>query len=290
MKIISFIFLVGLYTVQSFAQMPAMGKVEYASMPSEILGKDREFAIYLPKSYSTDPDKAYPVLYLLHGGGGAHIDWPEKANLAEVANQIIDFKDAAEMIIVCPEAGKDHMNYFNHPEWKYEDYFFQELIPYIESTYRVIGDKNHRAIAGLSMGGGGTLVYAQHHPEMFAAAYAMGGYLYRMDLSFVDPNDPAVERLQSLVEENNTVKLLLGSSEEQVHKLKTVAWFIDCGDDDFTFTPNMEFVAALNAKGIPYQLRVRDGGHTWEYWHSALYLALPFVTNIFREASSMASY
>ena len=76
-KIIASILLICLICV-AFAQMPPMGKVEYKAMPSKILKQDREYAIYLPKSYSTNSDKKYPVLYLLHGGGGAHTDWPEK--------------------------------------------------------------------------------------------------------------------------------------------------------------------------------------------------------------------
>lgn len=283
MKKLSAVFLVSILAFQLYAQAQSAGKIEFSSMPSEILGVDREFAVYLPKSYQNNPDKKYPVLYLLHGGGDTHSAWPEKGGLEAAANQIIDSKESAEMIIVCPEAGKIHMNYFNDSEWRYEDYFFEELIPYIESNYRAIPDKNHRAVAGLSMGGGGTLVYAQHHPEMFAAAFAMSGYLYRMNLSFLDPNDPETEKRQQIVERNNAVKLLQGASEEKVKQLKTVDWFIDCGDDDFTFTPNMEFIAALKEQGIPYQLRVRDGGHTWEYWHSSLYIALPHISDVFRE-------
>lgn len=285
MKKITSLLLLVFLTVQTFAQMSAAGKIEYSASPSEILGVEREFAIYLPKSYSTNPTKEYPVLYLLHGGGDRHTAWPQKGNLAEIANQLMDSKEATEMIIVCPDAGKIHMNYFNDDDWRYEDYFFQELIPYIESTYRVISDKNHRAVAGLSMGGGGTLVYAQHHPEIFAAAYAMSGYLYRMDLPFLDPNDPETENRQRIVEDNNAVKLILNSSDAQVAKLKTVNWFIDCGDDDFTFDPNMEFIQAMRSKNIPYQLRVRDGGHTWQYWNTSLYTALPHISNIFRESS-----
>ena len=63
---------------------------------------------------------------------------------------------------------------------------------------------------------------------------------------------------------------------------EVITWFIDCGDDDFTFPLNMEYVSAMMEKQIPYQLRVRDGGHTWEYWHSALYIALPFITDCYR--------
>ncbi len=270
------------FVFAAVAQWPAMGKIEYKTMPSKILNQDREYAIYLPKSYSTNPDKKYPVLYLLHGGGGNYKDWPEKGNLAEVANQLIDANEAVEMIVVCPEAGKTFMNYFNSPGWLYEDYFFQEAVPFIESNYRVIADKKHRAIAGLSMGGGGTLVYASHHPEMFCAAYAMSAYLYKLDLPFINKTDPVHQKLQQLVEDNNCVKFVQNADKARIETMKTVNWFIDCGDDDFTLKPNLEFILALQTAGIPYQFRVRDGGHTWEYWHSALYIALPFVSNCFR--------
>lgn len=265
-----------------FAQWPSTGKVEYKTMPSKILNEDREYAVYLPKSYNTNTDRKYPVLYLLHGGGGSHTDWPKQGSLEGAANQMIDANEACEMIIVCPEAGKTFMNYFNSPEWRYEDYFFEEMIPYIESNYRVIADKKNRAIAGLSMGGQGTVVYASHHPELFCAAYDMSGYLYSMDLPFIDPNDKVMQKVQKLVEDNNCIKYLNSATKEEVEQMKSLSWFIDCGDDDFTFDLNMEFVAAMREKQIPYQLRVRDGGHTWEYWHSALYIALPFISDCFR--------
>ncbi len=265
------------------AQMPGMGKVEYKTMPSKILNEDREYSIFLPPGYEQNTDKKYPILYLLHGGGGSHKDWPGRGHVGDVANQLMASNEAAEMIIVCPEAGKTFMNYFNNPDWRYQDYFFEEMVPYIESNYRVIGDKDHRAIAGLSMGGGGTVVYTTSHPEMFCAAYSMSGYLYRQNLPFLDFNDPVQKKIHQLVEDHNCVQIIQNAGPDQVEAFKTVSWFIDCGDDDFTFDPNMEFIAAMREKQIPYQLRVRDGGHTWEYWHSALYIALPFISDCIRE-------
>ena len=282
-RLISTFFLVSVVTC-ALAQWPVTGKVEYKTMPSKILNQEREFAIYLPKSYTTHPDKKYPVLYLLHGGGGSHKDWPEQGRLAEVANQLTDANEAAEMIIVCPEAGKTFMNYFNSDGWRYEDYFFQELIPYMEANYRIINDKRYRAIAGLSMGGGGTLVYASHHPEYFCAAYAMSGYLYHQkELRWLNTNDPVRMKMNQLIEQNNCVKYVQDADAAKVEAMKTVDWFIDCGDDDFTFKPNLELIMAMQNAGIPMQVRIRDGGHTWSYWHSALYIALPFVSNCYQK-------
>lgn len=265
------------------AQLPGTGRVEYKTMPSEILNEDREYSIFLPAGYEQNTEKSYPILYLLHGGGGSHKDWPTRGHVADVANQLIASNEAVEMIIVCPEAGKTFMNYFNNPDWRYEDYFFEEMIPFIESNYRVIADKKHRAIAGLSMGGQGTVVYASHHPELFCAAYAMSAYLYAMDLPFINPNDEAMQKVQRLVDDNNCINYLANASDEKVNQMRSLKWFIDCGDDDFTFPLNMEYVAEMQKRQIPYQLRVRDGGHTWEYWHSALYIALPFISDCFRD-------
>lgn len=281
-KLFPFVLLV-LFISRVSAQMPGAGRVEYKTMPSKILNEDREYSIFLPAGYDQNTDKLYPILYLLHGGGGSHKDWPGRGHVGEVANQLIASNEAAEMIIVCPEAGKTFMNYFNNPDWRYQDYFFEEMIPYIESNYRIVGDKKHRAIAGLSMGGGGTVVYATSHPELFCAAYEMSGYLYAMDLPFIDPDDPVMQKMQKLVDDNNCVEIIKNSDGQKLEALKTISWFIDCGDDDFTFDLNMEFIAAMREKQIPYQLRVRDGGHTWEYWHSALYIALPFISNCYRD-------
>lgn len=265
------------------AQFFTGGKIEYKTMPSKILNEDREYAIFLPLGYEKNTTKKYPVLYLLHGGGASHKEWPEQGNLAQVASELIASKEACEMIIVCPEANKTFMNYFNNPEWRYQDYFFQEMIPYVEANYRVIADKKHRAVAGLSMGGGGTVVYAFSHPEMFCAAYEMSGYLYRQDLSFLKSNNPSLEKMQKLVEDNNCVKLIQNADAVKVEALKTVNWFIDCGDDDFTLDANMEFEQALRKRQITHEFRIRNGGHIWEYWHSALYTALPYISDCFRE-------
>ncbi|MDL2265830.1 esterase family protein, partial [Parabacteroides sp. OttesenSCG-928-G21] len=64
-------------------------------------------------------------------------------------------------------------------------------------------------------------------------------------------------------------------------ELRSVVWYVDCGDDDFLLDRNIEFLQAMKAAQIPLQFRVRDGGHTWEYWHSALYTCLPFASRNF---------
>ena len=159
-----------------------MSKVVTDSIYSENLKAWRAYTIYLPKSYEAQPDRKYPILYLLHGVIGTNLGWFHDQRANEVADQLMDSGEACEMIIVSPNAGgnpptKYQNGYFNMPGWPYEDFFYQEFMPYIEKTYRVIGDKQHRAIAGLSMGGGGTASYAQRHPDLFCAAYAMSALM-----------------------------------------------------------------------------------------------------------------
>ncbi len=277
-------------TMISCAQEPRMGqsRVVTDSIYSEILGAWRQYNIYLPYSFDIDTSRTYPILYMLHGMGETNTAWLEYHKFKDVIDLLSLSGEACEMIIVTPNAGGNIMEgnwngYFNMPGWAYEDFFFNEFLPYIESTYRVIGDKQHRAITGLSMGGGGTTVYAQHHPDMFVAAYAMSAL---MDLPQVE-NHPDIDPesltgiLFKSVMENSAIKYVEEADEACRKQLCTVAWFVDCGDDDFLLDRNIEFFHAMREAQVPLQFRVRDGAHVSEYWHQALYICLPFVTRYF---------
>jgi len=260
---------------------PPQGLAEFKTMSSKILDNERSYSIYLPKSYSIDTERKYAVLYLLHGLYGSNKDWIERGHVKDVANRLINAEEAVEMIIVMPDAGTDWYGYFNMDGWAYEDYFFEELIPHIEKTYRTIPDKKHRAIAGLSMGGGGSVVYAQKHPDMFSSVYAMSAWLGIEPGGGIQDADEKGKELNRTVLENHAVKFVANADAETQEELKDIRWFIDCGDDDFLLSINLDFYRAMQKAKIPSELRVRDGGHDWEYWHSALYRALPFVSNGF---------
>ncbi|MBQ7811099.1 MAG: esterase family protein [Bacteroidales bacterium] len=263
-----------------------MSRVVTDTLHSEILGADREFRVFTPQNYKSS-GKSYPVLYLLHGLGGKHTDWSERGHLKDVMDQLTASGEACDMIIVMPNAGstteKAMDGYFNVEGWAYEDFFFKELIPYVEKNWRVKADKGHRALAGLSMGGGGTTKYAQHHPDMFCAAYAMSALMSIPRQGAVQPqrSGDKVSVLNTSVIENSCIDFVKNADDATTEALRTVSWFVDCGDDDFLLDRNIEFVQAMKAARIPLQFRVRDGGHTWEYWHSALYTALPFISRSF---------
>ena len=277
-RCITLLFLLFAVVVQISAQGKEFPVVLECEMQSEILGCTKKYCVYLPQGYSNE-NRMFPVLYLLHGLTDTHTAWRDKGNVQDIATEIILSGKAQEMIIVMPDAGTAYDGYFNCDGWRYEDFFFQEFIPHIESTYRVVPDRQHRAIAGLSMGGGGTTWYAINHSEMFSAAYAMSALMGIVENTWITRDPDARRRvfMESAVA-NNNITAVENATKEQCAEIAKVRWFIDVGDDDFLFDNNMEFIKAMRQKRIPYQLRVREGGHTWQYWQQALYIALPFVS------------
>ena len=264
-----------------------MSRIEEHTVKSEVLNAKRSYTVYLPAGYDKNTDRTYPVLYLLHGMNDTNKGWYERGHVKDVMDQLTASGEVCEMIIVTPDAGGNIMEgkwngYFNMEGWKYEEFFFGEFLPLIETQYRIKGDKAYRAVAGLSMGGGGATSYAQRHTEVFAACYAMSALMH------LPPAD------QNKVQEGNKMALMTDAANrfscveyvsqadnDRKEQLRTVQWFVDCGDDDFLFDCNLDFYQAMRKSHIPCQLRVRDGGHTWEYWHSALYTALPYFSRIF---------
>jgi enterochelin esterase-like enzyme len=273
--------------LSAFAQRP-QSKVKTNIIQSKVLGAEREYSIFLPLSYDSEPNKEYPILYLLHGMMDTNKAWYERGFVKDVMDQLVASGEACEMIIVTPNAGGNIREgawngYFNMPNWKYETFFFTEFLPHIENTYRIIGDKKHRAIAGLSMGGGGATSYAQKHSDMFCAVYAMSALMSIPQQGAVSPQKPddKMAFLNQSVIENSCVKFVEEADETRIEQLRSVVWFVDCGDDDFLLDRNIDFIQAMRKTQIPCEFRVRDGGHTWEYWHSGLYTCLPFVTRRF---------
>ena len=271
-----------------FAQWGPQSKVETHNFYSKVLDAEREYTIYLPKSYETEADRKYPILYLLHGMTDTDKAWFWRGHVSEVMDQLAASGEAVEMIIVSPNAGGsfDEGNwngYFDMPGWKYETFFFTEFLPHIESTYRIIGDKSHRAVAGLSMGGGGATAYGQKHPELFSSVYAISALMTIPEQGAAQPREPGdkLAILTQSVKDNSCVKYVEEADEEQKKQLRTVRWFVDCGDDDFLLDRNIEFFQAMRKAYVPCEFRIRDGGHTWEYFHSALYTCLPFVSRNF---------
>lgn len=261
---------------KDFKQRP--GRFISTKMPCKMLKgiTEREYGIYLPGSYEEDSLRLYPVMYLMHGGGGAHTDWERWNHLSQVADSLANCGAIEDMVVVCPEGNQQNMMYFNAsaqadgtPDWMYEDYFFQELIPFIENNYRVRKDKGGRAIAGFSMGGGAATVYGVHHPEMFAMVYDISGYLRAQQLDFLK-NDPSAAWRQRVIDANNPILRISRGTEDEVKAWRQVDWKVAVGDQDFTLEANMDLVKILREKGIFCSMHVDEGSHDGKWVSPAL--------------------
>ena len=263
------------------------GKVVTDSLQSNVLGAQVKYNVYLPDGFG-QTEKTYPVVYLLHGLSDDYTAWVRNGNMQLVADELIGTGEACEMVIVMPNAGgADTRNiwngYFNMPGWRYEDFFFQEFIPAVEEKYRIVGDKGHRAVMGLSMGGGGSTVYAQRHPEMFSSCYAMSAWLDNANDEVwpLDSPKDCLYYVANSVHDHSALAFIDQADENTLERLRTVAWFIDCGDDDFLFDLSVAFYQKMRDRGVKSEFRVRNGVHNWEYWHLALRQALPFAARNF---------
>lgn len=256
----------------------AKGRFQSLSMPCRLLSgiTERDYGIYLPHGYDPGAEQPYPVLYLMHGGGGSHTDFEHQQHVSLLADSLIAAGTIRPMIIVCPEGNQQNMMYFNAtkgkkgaPDWRYEDYFFQELIPYIEHTYRTRTDKGGRAIAGFSMGGGAATVYGVHHPELFSMVYDISGYLRSQPLEFLE-HDPSARWRQWVIDQNNPVRHILKGRPQEAEAWKTVDWKVAVGDHDFTLEANMDLVKAFRQQGIPYAMHVDTGVHDGRWVQACL--------------------
>lgn len=253
------------------------------TMTSEILGGERKYAVYLPWDYDSS-DRSYPVLYLLHGRTDDQTAWIQYGEVHRIADEAIGSGAATAMIIVMPDATSGTENYFNRidSDWRYEDFFFDEFIPYIDATYRTRTTRQYRAVAGLSMGGGGTFVYALHRPDVFfSAAPLSASFTLDMDSFrkyFDIPDSISDETLEPYWLRHNVLHMIENMAEDQA---KAVRWYIDCGDDDYLYEGNSLAHIAMRKAGIPHEFRVRDGGHRWSYWREALPEVMKFVSEAF---------
>ena len=256
-------------------------------MESKILKMERKFAVYLPPDYETS-SRSYPVLYLLHGLGDDQTGWIQYGEVKKIADNSIKNGDATPMIIVMPDANTGRVGYFNIPSQRrmYEDFFFEELMPYVESKYRIKSGKRFRAISGLSMGGGGTLTYALHRPDLFSAAAPLSAGTGSTD---VDESLERIKRygieftreeMKNLLENNHPLNLI---KKMKLSDINSIRWYIDCGDDDYLFEDNSLLHIAFSKKGIKHEYRVRDGAHNWTYWRESLPLVLEFVSKGFHQ-------
>ena len=248
---------------------------------------DRKYAVYLPPDYESS-QRSYPVLYLLHGSGNDQTGWVQFGEVLNITDKAIAVGKSTPMIIIMPDGNTGRRGYFNSPtgDWLYEDFFFEELIPFVEKKYRIKSEKRFLAISGLSMGGGGTFMYALHKPQMFGSACPLSASCG--PLTFAEAKNGLLKtytampenQLQEYYNRHSVVQLVNAAADSTK---KSVRWCIDCGDDDFLYEGNSLAHIAMRKKDIPHEFRVRNGGHSWTYWRESLPVVLEFVSQAFHQ-------
>lgn len=236
----------------------ARGDVKVVEYDSKSVGVKRKMVVYTPPNYSTK--EKYPVIYLLHGIGGTEWEWPG-AGLANVIldNLIADGK-SKPVIAVMPN-GRARPNdraegnvFESAPAFGvFDKDLLGSIIPYVDSHYGTVADREHRALAGLSMGGGQSLNFGLANTDTFAY---VGGFSSA-------PNTFAPEKLVSDPEKAKSLKVL----------------WISCGDKDGLISISQGVHRYLKEQGVPHVWHVGSGGHDFPIWKNDLYW---FAQKIFR--------
>lgn len=272
----------------AFSSISQTGKVyDNLSLTSNILKSERNYAVYLPPDYETS-NRSYPVLYLLHGAGDDQTGWIQFGEVLNITDTAIKKGKATPMIIIMPDAQTGQRGYFNSikGDWNYEDFFFKELMPHVEKKYRIKSEKRYRAVAGLSMGGGGSFMYALRHPELFSSACPLSAYVGPLTIeqlkTQIDSGNESYKdnEIKTYFKNHNVLELI---EKAESKNLKSVRWYIDCGDDDFLYEGNSLVHIALRKKEIPHEFRIRDGAHSWTYWRESLPMVLKFISDAFHQ-------
>ena len=208
-----------------------------ADLTSTWMKRKMAYSVWLPNGY--DSSKEYPFLYLLHGYGDDSNSWLDKGKARSIAKEYVT-KGGTPMVIVMP----DGLTSFYSGNW--ESYFHQELIPAVEKAFRCSGK---RAIAGLSMGGYGTLYHALNHPGLFLYAYAMS---------------PAVMGdMKSLVDAQADKRIFPGFT-------------VEVGNQDMVVdnAGAKDLADYMEGQGLHVEYIARDGTHDWNFWQECLPKAL----------------
>jgi len=232
------------------------GSLSESTIESGALGQTMPFAIYLPPSYASGPVRRFPVLYLLHGAGGRYTEW-SVYGLPQKAAEMMADGTLTEFIVVMPEGGRGYWaNGLSGDGEAWADYVIDDLVPFIDSTYRTIPQAPERAIGGLSRGGFGALYLAFTHPDVFGIVGANSPSLPG-DSTGVEAVRVSAEELPSF----DPVEIARHMDVTSAPKI-----WIDVGNED-DWQPAVKLLdSVLTGRGVPHEFSVGDGGHLQEYW------------------------
>ena len=235
------------------------GRLEMIEYDSKTVGTRRKMLVYTPPGYTTS--KKYPVLYLLHGIGGDETEWQRFSQPENILDNLIADGKAVPMIIVLPN-GRAQKNdraegnvFAAAPAFAaFEQDLLQDVIPAIESRYSVQADREHRALAGLSMGGGQSLNFGLAHLDTFAW---VGGF------SSAPNTRPPAQLVPDPAAAKGKLKLL----------------WLSCGSKDGLIRISQGVHAYLKEKDVPHVWNVDGHGHDPTHWRNNLYY---FLQRVFR--------
>lgn len=260
----------------------AESEIVEASFKSGVLDRDVTMQVYLPDGYDETQADKYPVIYLLHGAGGANTDWLVKGGMKVTADQLMVRGDLRKSVIVMPTFGPTTW-YINGNADQAETAFIEEFIPYVEQEFNVRNDRAGRSVGGLSMGGYGALNLSLSYPQLFCAAGVLSPAIY-------DPLPPETSAARQTpqftkngeFDEQSWTGALYTARLDDYYKNGTVVpMWIESGDHDALGIA----LAAANlywtlhghqAKDIEY--RVIDGDHDWMVFRDSAVRALPYMS------------
>lgn len=239
-----------------------------AKLQSKLMGRPMPYRVLLPPTYN---DKVrsipkYPVVYLLHGLTGNYANWTDKSDLKLLAA-------TWNFIIVTPEGANGwYSDSVTVPNDQFESYIIKELIPEIDKNYRTAADREHRVIAGLSMGGYGALKFGLKYPEMFSLVGSFSGAIGAA--SFTSKNAAAIgKNIEAILgDEDSTTRkandVFQLSKELSAETIKSLPFiYLSCGTEDFLVQNNRDYLKVLIEKKVPHEYREHPGVHDWKFWN-----------------------
>lgn len=241
-------------------------------LDSKLMKREMPYRVILPVNYEADKAEKFPVVYLLHGLTGHFDNWTNQSKIVEYAKNY-------KYIIVTPE-GNDgwYTDSATVETDKYESYIIQELIPEIEKKFRAASNRESRAIAGLSMGGYGSLKFGVKYPDKFILAGSFSGAVRVSEMSLKQAEASGWKALTDSIKsvyaaddsetrkQNNLFKLIEAKTESEIKNLPF--FYVDCGTEDFLIQSNRELAKLLADKKIPHEYRELPGIHDWKFWDS----------------------
>ena len=249
---------------ENYKSAEQRGTISHPWYDSKILGINRRLTVYTPYGYEANPKAKYPVLYLLHGAGGDEEAWSSMGRTAQILDNLIAKGLAKPMIVVMPNGNPNQQaaQTFGLPtteyDWRdpanrnlYVQSLCEEIVPFIEKNFRTIAKKSHRAIAGLSMGGGHTISASGMYPHLF---------------DYICPLSMGAQRTPELDAQLQGIK-------KAGYKL----YWLACGNTDFLFENANELDGALTANGLEHTYYVSEGGHVWANWRLYLNTFAPLL-------------